>query len=103
VNTLLLILFALAVCTAARAADWSWQPAAQWRVDHQSNRLLSVTQPQASEAGWLTLDAAVQRATEDVQLSLQPHFELQRFAQEADFDSRRRDPNVRPRGESKDY
>jgi len=87
VNTLLLILFALAVCTAARAADWSWQPAAQWRVDHQSNRLLSVTQPQASEAGWLTLDAAVQRATEDVQLSLQPHFELQRFAQDSVLDA----------------
>jgi len=87
VNALLLILFALAVCMAARAADWSWQPAVEWRVDHQSNRLLSATREDSGEAGWLSLDAGVQRNTENLQLSLQPHFELQRFANNRSLDA----------------
>lgn len=86
-NTLLLILFALAVCTAARAADWSWQPGFDWRVDHQSNRLLSTAQADAGQATWLSFGGAIQRATTDTELSLSPRLTVQRFSEQRDLDS----------------
>ena len=71
----------------ASAADWSWQPALEWRMDHQSNRLLSATEKDASQATWLSFDAAIARATENVELTLRPRFELQRFNGDRALDS----------------
>jgi hypothetical protein len=69
------------------AADWSWQPAMEWRVDHQSNRLLSAAQEEASQATWLSFDAAIIRATANTELTLRPHVELQHFNGDRALDS----------------
>ena len=86
-KSIALLLISLVPAPSLRAADWLWQPAFEWRMDNQSNRLLSNTDATASQAVWLSFDASLKRDTEDSELSLRPHFGIQRFVNESRLNS----------------
>ena len=61
------------------AAQWSMQPILSWETDYDSNRAL---QPglQGSEQAVLSADLQLQRSVENMQMTLDPHFDLRRFS-----------------------
>lgn len=63
----------------AFAAQWSVQPMLSWETDYDSNRTL---QPvgSASEQVVLSADIQLQRSVENMQIMLQPHFDLRRYS-----------------------
>lgn len=71
---------------AGPAADWSFQPAVDWRADHQSNRRLAIDADDG-QGMWLTLDGQLRRLSESSQWTLHPQFRLQRFVQESQLNS----------------
>lgn len=80
-------LAACAACQTVAAAEWSIAPTVAWTTDHDSNRRLAVTREEADEGAWLTFDAAMKRATETGDITLQPHLTLQRFSGDSALDS----------------
>ncbi len=61
------------------AAEWSMTPVFSWSADYDSNRSLQpgVT---ASEQAVLSADVRLQRSLENLQLMLEPHFDIRRFS-----------------------
>ena len=70
-SSALLISACLCVTPGTRAAEWSAAPVLSWTMDHDSNRLLVANGP-ASEAGYLSLDTLLKRATPTSTYSLRP-------------------------------
>ena len=61
------------------AAQWSLQPVLSWQTDFDSNRSIEPN-GQGSEQAVLSADAILQRSLENLQFSLQPHFDLRRYS-----------------------
>lgn len=61
------------------AAQWSVQPSLSWQVDYDSNRSLSPGLP-GSEEAVLSADLQLQRSLENMQLTLEPHFDVRRYS-----------------------
>lgn len=61
------------------AAQWSLQPVLSWQTDFDSNRGIEPG-GQGSEQAVLSADATLQRSLENLQFSLQPHFDLRRYS-----------------------
>ena len=61
------------------AAEWSIQPLFSWEADYDSNRNL-VPNTQGSEQAVLTADIKLKRSLENMQLMLEPHFDVRRFS-----------------------
>jgi hypothetical protein len=82
-------LLACSVCAAARAADWLAQPSVWWYLDYDTNRRLA---PEGQgetpdDAGYMTLDLLLSRATETGELDIHPQLELQRFTRDTALDA----------------
>lgn len=71
----------------AAADEWSIAPVLDWRVDHDSNRSLSVSGERSSEGSFLSIDTLLQDATETGDMTLHPRIELDRFSGDASLDS----------------
>lgn len=74
-------------CGLAVADEWSIAPVLDWRVDHDSNRSLSVSGERSSEGSFLSIDTIMQDATETGDMTLHPRIELDRFSGDASLDS----------------
>ncbi len=74
-------------CDLAAADEWSIAPVLDWRVDHDSNRSLSVSGERSSEGSFLSIDTILQDATETGDMTLHPRIELDRFSGDASLDS----------------
>jgi hypothetical protein len=61
------------------AAQWSLQPVLSWQTDFDSNRSIE-PDGQGSEQAVLSADAFLQRSLENLQFTLQPHFDLRRYS-----------------------
>lgn len=61
------------------AAQWSLQPVLSWETDYDSNRSLQPGAP-ASEQAVLSADLQLSRSVENMQLMLEPHFDVRRFS-----------------------
>ena len=61
------------------AAQWSLQPSFMWLTDYDSNRLIEPNAP-GSEQAVLSADLQLQRSMENMQISLEPHFDVRRFS-----------------------
>src|SRR5579862_8451648 len=61
------------------AAQWSIQPQLSWQVDYDTNRSLSPGAP-GSEEAVLSADLQLQRSLENMQLMLEPHFDVRRYS-----------------------
>ncbi len=83
VHLALAALAACAGCPCADGAQWSVEPQLGLLVDYNSNLLLSPSGAQASEGTTLDLDTTLKRVTDDTEMDLHPHLELQRFASDA--------------------
>ena len=66
--------------TQLHAAQWSLQPVLSWQTDFDSNRSIEPGSGQGSEIAVLSADAYLQRSLENLQFSLQPHFDLRRYS-----------------------
>ena len=55
------------------------QPMLSWETDYDSNRSLQPMGP-ASEQAVLSADVQLQRSIENMQIMLQPHFDLRRYS-----------------------
>ena len=62
------------------AAEWSAQPVFSWLTDYDSNRGLRPSGVQGSEQAVLSADLRLQRSVEDLQLMLEPHFDVRRYS-----------------------
>lgn len=85
-NRVCALLLLPASLPGAHAAEWSFQPALDWRVDHHSNRRLSV-ESDPGEGAWLTLSAAFRHATDRSELTVRPQATAQRFANQSQLDA----------------
>jgi hypothetical protein len=72
-------LFGAGGMTHVHAAQWSLQPVLSWQTDFDSNRSIEPG-GQGSEQAVLSADAILQRSLENLQFSLQPHFDLRRYS-----------------------
>lgn len=61
------------------AAQYSVQPTFSWETDYDSNRDLQPA-TQGSEQAVLSADLLLQRSVENMQIMLQPHFDVRRFS-----------------------
>ncbi len=61
------------------AAQWSLQPLLSWETDYDSNRSLQPAGP-PSEQAVLSADVQLQRAVENLQIMLEPHFDIRRYS-----------------------
>jgi len=61
------------------AAQWSMQPILSWEVDYDSNRALDPG-ARGSEQAVLSADLQLQRSVENMQIMLEPHFDVRRFS-----------------------
>jgi hypothetical protein len=61
------------------AAQWSLQPILSWTLDYDSSRFLAPN-GSGSEQAVLSADVLLQRSIENMQLTLEPHFDLRRFS-----------------------
>lgn len=61
------------------AAQWSLQPILSWSLDYDSSRYLTPNSS-GSEQAVLSADVLLQRSMENMQLTLEPHFDLRRFS-----------------------
>ncbi len=61
------------------AAQWSVQPVFSWQTDYDSNRGL-IPGGRGSEAAVLSADLQVQRSLENMQIMLEPHFDVRRYS-----------------------
>lgn len=59
-------------CALGGVAQWIWTPGARVSADYNDNRYLQLAAPQESTSIISTLDLAVQRQTENVNLTLRP-------------------------------
>jgi hypothetical protein len=56
------------------------QPIFSWTLDYDSDRNLSSPSAQGSEEAVLSADLRLQRSLENMQITLEPHFDLRRFS-----------------------
>ena len=61
------------------AAEWSAQPSVSWTTDYDNDRSLSGQYP-GSESAVLTGDLKLQRASESMQIQLEPKYDLRRYS-----------------------
>ena len=61
------------------AAEWSVQPSFSWTTDYDNDRSLSGQYP-GSESAVLTGDLKLQRASENMQIQLEPKYDLRRYS-----------------------
>src|SRR5215469_16984249 len=61
------------------AAEWSMQPLFSWAADYDSNRSLEPN-TRGSEEAVLTADVQLKRSVENMQLMLEPRFDVRRFS-----------------------
>src|SRR5579883_2873976 len=61
------------------AAEWSLQPLFSWATDYDSNRNFEPG-TQGSEQAVLSTDVQLKRSLENMQLMLEPHFDVRRFS-----------------------
>jgi hypothetical protein len=61
------------------AAQWLLQPALSWQTDFDDNRGMEPG-GQGTEQAVLSADLQLQRSLENLQFSLQPHFDLRRYS-----------------------
>ena len=62
------------------AAEYSMQPTFSWMTDYDSDRVLSYQEVGGSEQALLNADLRLQRSTDDLQLMLDPHFDVRRYS-----------------------
>ena len=62
------------------AAEWSAQPSVSWTTDYDSDRSLSGRSP-GSESAVIYGDLKLQRASENLQIVLEPKYDLRRYSQ----------------------
>ncbi len=61
------------------AAEWSMQPVFGWKLNYDSNR--GLTSPgQGSEEADLSADVRLQRSLENLQMMLEPQFDIRRYS-----------------------
>src|ERR1700746_2577778 len=63
-----------------QAAEWSMQPTFSWASDYDSDRSLAAQGVQGSEAAMLSADVQLERSLENLQMILQPHFDVRRYS-----------------------
>ncbi len=56
------------------------QPVFSWTLDYDSDRSLSSPSAQGSEQAVLSADVRLQRSLENMQITLEPHFDVRRFS-----------------------
>jgi hypothetical protein len=61
------------------AAQWLIQPTFSWMTDYDSDRSI-LPEASASEQAVLSADLLLQRSLENMQISLDPHFDVRRFS-----------------------
>jgi hypothetical protein len=62
------------------AAEWSAQPSVSWTTDYDSDRSLSGGQSPGSESAVLYGDLRLQRASESLQIVLEPKYDVRRYS-----------------------
>ena len=80
-------LAAFIACKTTHAAEWSFQPAIDWKEDYDSNRRLAPSNETPSDGTWVTVDAPISRITDKTEWDLIPHVQAQRFGGDSALDA----------------